>query len=87
VRTTEFSVVTLIPALLLLVQIAVAADESGPTQSQPKQDTRVRDGSQPPKSSRLRFRSGGPVCMCSTGLSEAEIEAAERKRIKNTADR
>jgi hypothetical protein len=86
VRTTELTAITLIPALLLFAQIAVG-EESGPSQSQPKQDARVLESSQPPKSSRLRFRSGGPVCMCSTGLSEAEIEEAERKRKKNTADR
>jgi len=33
----------------------------------------------PPRSSRLKFRSG-PVCMCSGGLSEAQISAAERAR-------
>lgn len=33
-----------------------------------------------PRSSRLRFRSG-PICMCADGLGEAEIEAAERKRL------
>ncbi len=32
-----------------------------------------------PRSSRLKFRSG-PVCMCSGGLSEAQINAAERTR-------
>lgn len=34
----------------------------------------------PPRSSRLKFRSEGPVCMCAGGLSEAEIRAAERAR-------
>ena len=88
-RKTELTAITLIPALLLFAQFAVG-DESGPSQSQPKQDAHVRDSSQPPQppqSSRLRFRSGGPVCMCATGLSEAEIEEAELKRKKNTADR
>ncbi len=33
----------------------------------------------PPLSSRLKFRSG-PVCMCSGGLSEAQISAAEHVR-------
>ncbi len=34
----------------------------------------------PPHSSRLRFRSAGPVCMCGPGLSEAQISAAEHVR-------
>ncbi len=34
----------------------------------------------PPHSSRLRFRSAGPVCMCGGGLSEAQISAAEHAR-------
>lgn len=35
---------------------------------------------QPPRSSRLKFRSGGPICNCATGLGEADIQAAERRR-------
>lgn len=31
------------------------------------------------KGNRLRFRSG-PVCLCSGGLSEADIQRAERQR-------
>ncbi|MCB1756680.1 MAG: hypothetical protein KDJ38_14250 [Gammaproteobacteria bacterium] len=33
----------------------------------------------PPTSGRLRFRSG-PVCLCSNGLGEADIQAAEQKQ-------
>ena len=40
--------------------------------------TPTTDG-QPKPSQRLKYRRG-PVCMCSTGLSEQEIEAAERRR-------
>lgn len=40
---------------------------------------------EPARSSRLRFRSG-PVCMCSTGLGEEEIEAAERKRLESIVE-
>lgn len=41
-------------------------------------DTRVLEA--PPRASHIRFRSGGPTCMCAGGLSEAEIIAAELKR-------
>lgn len=40
---------------------------------------------EPARSSRLRFRSG-PVCMCSTGLGEEEIEAAERRRLESIVE-
>ena len=30
----------------------------------------------PPAKGRLRFKSAGPVCMCSEGLSEKDIERA-----------
>lgn len=40
----------------------------------------------PPKSSRLRFKSAGPACMCVSGMSEAEIAAAEEKRRDSAAD-
>lgn len=36
-------------------------------------------GKQPGRSKRLKYRRG-PVCMCANGLSEQEIEAAERRR-------
>jgi hypothetical protein len=39
-----------------------------------------RAAAQPPRSSRLKFRSGGPICNCATGLGEADIQAAERRR-------
>lgn len=41
---------------------------------------------QPPRSSRLRFRAGGPTCMCVSGMSDAQIEAAERERSGAPAD-
>ncbi len=40
----------------------------------------------PLRSARLKFRSG-PVCMCSGGLSEAQISAAERVRKQAEAAR
>jgi len=32
---------------------------------------------------RLKYRGKGPVCVCSTGLSESDIQAAERDRAKS----
>lgn len=45
----------------------------------------VGQSGEPARSSRLRFRSG-PVCMCSTGLGEEEIQAAERKRLESIVE-
>ena len=42
-------------------------------------DTAPNAVGQPKPSQRLKYRRG-PVCMCSNGLSEKEIEAAERRR-------
>lgn len=87
-RTTELTAIAVITALLLAAAPSAVGAEPESGQSQAKEDARSSDGSQPPRSTRLRFRSGGPVCMCATkGLSEAEIEAAERKRKEATADR
>lgn len=49
------------------------------------QRTTVEQGREAPRSSRLRFRSG-PICMCSNGLGEAEIEAAERERLESIVE-
>jgi hypothetical protein len=37
-----------------------------------------------PRSPRLKYRSRGPACMCLSGLSEAEIQAAQRRREEGT---
>jgi hypothetical protein len=86
VRSIDVSAIATISALLLAALPAIGAEQD-PRQLQAEEDARSPEGSQSPRSSRLRFRSGGPVCMCATnGLSEAEIEAAERKRKKAKAD-
>ncbi len=86
-RTTELTAIAMITTLSLVAPTVVEA-ESKAGQSQAKAQAHSSDESQPSRSPRLRFRSGGPVCMCATkGLSEAEIEAAERKRKEATADR
>ena len=41
----------------------------------------VEDRVQPPRSQRLRFRDG-PVCMCSQGMSEEDIQRSREKRQK-----
>ena len=46
------------------------------------QDARnVADQVQPPRSGRLRFRDG-PVCMCSQGMSEEDIQRSREERRK-----
>ncbi|BAZ92408.1 hypothetical protein TspCOW1_27200 [Thiohalobacter sp. COW1] len=37
-----------------------------------------------PRSPRLKFRSRGPACMCLSGLSEADIQAAQSRREDGT---
>ena len=41
-------------------------------------------GEAEPRKPRLKYRSRGPACMCLNGLSEAEIQAAQRRREKGT---
>lgn len=74
---------TAIAAIIVLLTAASFAEAAEPYSGP------VSDGANaqttgiitPPKSSRLRFRSGGPACMCVSGMSEAEIaDAAERRR-------
>lgn len=86
-RTNVLTAITIMTALSLVASLVMGA-ESEAGQSQAKEDASSSEKTPPLSSSRLRFRSGGPVCMCATnGLSEAEIEAAERKRKEATADR
>lgn len=37
-----------------------------------------------PRAPRLKFRSRGPACMCLSGLSEADIQAAQSRREDGT---
>lgn len=64
-------------ATVLLMALPAISAESENRESAPA-DARVLEA--PPRASHIRFRSGGPTCMCAGGLSEAEIIAAERKR-------
>ena len=41
------------------------------------------EADKPTAGGRLKFKQG-PVCMCSTGLSEQDIRAAEQKRIQKS---
>lgn len=68
--------VAVITAVLWLGGMPVAVADSAPAAEREA----AAESREAPRSSRLRFRSG-PVCMCIEGLSEAEIEAAERKRL------
>lgn len=70
--------VAVITAVLWLGVTPVTAADSAPTAGREA----AAQSREAPRSSRLRFRSG-PVCMCIEGLSEAEIEAAERKRLES----
>ena len=65
---------------LWLGQASVTQAETSPEQGVDK--ARAQDM---PRASRLRFRSG-PICMCSNGLGEEEIEAAERKRLESIVE-
>ena len=81
-HATTFAV-TLV--LLSMTVVAGAAESSGDAVSNgtAAQTTGKVD---PPKSSRLRFRSGGPACMCVSGMSEEEIAAAAQRRRSQSAD-
>jgi len=71
--------VTATVILAALVSAAPAAAEQPGSKAMPVTDA----GTLPealPRSSRLKFRSSGPVCMCVGGLGEADITAAERAR-------
>ena len=70
-------------AMMVLVTaswlVGVPAVQADTAPGMAKQDAATQSR-EIPRSSRLRFRSG-PTCLCSDGLGEAEIEAAERKRL------
>lgn len=64
-------------ATVLLLALPASSAESENRESAP---AAARVLETPPRASHMRFRSGGPTCMCAGGLSEAEIIAAELKR-------
>ncbi|MBE9559308.1 MAG: hypothetical protein IMF15_00900 [Proteobacteria bacterium] len=51
-----------------------------------EESTVVQEKIKKPRRSRLKYRNG-PVCMCSGGLSEAEIQAAWIKRFSQAKDK
>ncbi|MCA1804689.1 MAG: hypothetical protein LC646_04965 [Xanthomonadaceae bacterium] len=67
-------------AVMCVSPLPAALAETGPKAKGGSAESR-----EAPRSSRLRFRSG-PVCMCSNGLGEEEIEAAERKRLESIVE-
>lgn len=79
-------------ALLLLVSAgSVAAVSAAPmnsqetttqaTQDQPKANGQISliPGGRPSPKGRLKFKSGGPVCMCGEGMNERDIERLTEK--------
>lgn len=84
--------------LLLLVSAgSVASVSAAPMNSQdtPAQATRDQPkangqislipGRRPSPKGRLKFKSGGPVCMCGEGMSERDIERLTEKLKENRA--
>ncbi len=79
VRITGAAAKTMMTAVLLAgLSAMVAESRAGQTEGATAEAS--QESSQPPRSSRLKFRSGGPVCNCASGLGEADIQAAERRR-------
>lgn len=62
-------------AQLFVYSDAHARQESGKAVAEREPAARAET-----RSPRLRFRSGGPACMCLGGLSEADIQAAQSRR-------
>lgn len=90
VRSSGAAAKAMMTAALLAGFSAMAAETragqaavAGPSQA--ASETPPEASGQPPRSSRLKFRSGGPVCNCATGLGEADIQAAERRRRHSAA--
>jgi hypothetical protein len=67
--------------LLAGMSVAHAVDAQSPADPSPASASTMRTLSfstrPPPPSSRLKYRNG-PVCMCSGGLSEADIRGAQK---------
>ncbi len=74
--------VTLLAATILLLSVSTVSEAAQVTLdlSPAGAGAQTEVDTKPPKSSRLRFRSGGPACMCVSGMSEAEIAAAAQRR-------
>lgn len=78
VRITGAAKTMMTAVLLAGLSAMVAESRAGQTEGTAAETS--QESSQPPRSSRLKFRSGGPICNCATGLGEADIQAAERRR-------
>lgn len=70
---------------VMLVALGLGQAPQVLAEAPPGQDADKAQAREAPRSQRLRFRSG-PVCMCSKGLGEEEIEAAERKRLESIVE-
>lgn len=80
-------VLTIVATVALLsVAAATGATEPSADASQSAAIAQTSGAATSPKSSRLRFRSGGPACMCVSGMSEAEIAGAAERRRRQSAD-
>lgn len=69
----------LLAGLSAMVAESRAEQQAGGAAAEPAPEA-GRAAAPPPRASRLKFRSGGPMCSCATGLGEADIQAAERLR-------
>ncbi|HSH30316.1 MAG TPA: hypothetical protein VK971_10445 [Thiohalobacter sp.] len=69
-----FRVATVLLVLVSGHGVAQAGQETDPAVKPDRQERAE------PSSSRLKFRSRGPACMCLSGLSEADIQAAQSRR-------
>ncbi len=82
-RITGATAKAMMTAVLLAGLSAMAAElraaQTGDAMAETVSEAGQTAG-QPPRSSRLKFRSGGPICNCASGLGEADIQAAERRR-------
>lgn len=83
VRITGATAKAMMTAVLLAGLSAMVAEsraeQTGGAAAEPAPEA-GRAAAPPPRASRLKFRSGGPMCSCATGLGEADIQAAERLR-------
>ncbi|WP_158675378.1 hypothetical protein [Thiohalobacter thiocyanaticus] len=63
-----------------LGQLFVYSDAHARQESDKAVEEREQAAGAETRSPRLRFRSGGPACMCLSGLSEADIQAAQSRQ-------
>ncbi len=86
VRISGATAKVMMAAVLLAgLSAMVAESRAAPAAGAEPSPAASQTSAQPPRSSRLKFRSGGPICMCAGGLSEADIQAGEQQRKDPTA--